>query len=76
METKGIEHPSSTLSKTPISREASAKSGALHARNDPQDPELAYLTNRWPTLHPALKSQIMAIVRPGQHPTDDGGDYE
>jgi hypothetical protein len=52
------------LSKTLIPENRGANSGALSARNDSPNPDLALLIERWPKLHPAIKDQIMAIVRP------------
>ena len=63
MEAGGFEHPPLALSKTPISGEGGAKSGARDALKAPVDPDLALIQNRWPTLPEHIKAAVLALVR-------------
>jgi len=60
---EGIEHPPLTPSRRPISPDVSANSGAHDAPNYIQDPDLALVVDRWPTLPEHFKAAIRALVQ-------------
>jgi hypothetical protein len=43
--------------------QSAAQSGAISPNSDPIDVDLRALINRWPTLQPAVKAEILAIIR-------------
>lgn len=63
MEAGGHEHPPLALSKTPISGEGGAKSGAHDAPKVPADPDLALIVDRWPNLPEPIRQAVLALVR-------------
>ncbi len=58
-ECKGIEPALDSLDKSTNPAQGGAKSGAL----TPRDPDLAALVAAWPTLPPALKAGIVALIQ-------------
>jgi hypothetical protein len=60
---KGIEHPSLSLSKTPVSEAPSAESGAANGENTPLDPDLAKIVAAWPKLPDHVKAAVLALAR-------------
>jgi hypothetical protein len=46
-----------------VSETAGAKSGAVDRENAPIDPELAQVIEAWPTLPPAIREAILAMLR-------------
>ena len=59
---KGIEHPSLSLSKTPISETPSAESGAANAEHTPLDPDLAKIVVAWPRLPEHIKAAVSVLT--------------
>jgi hypothetical protein len=59
----GPEQSALALSKTPSVQEGGTNSGTLNSESTSSDPDKAYLDKRWPRLHPAVKEQIMGILR-------------
>ena len=55
---EGLEPPSNPHYTSAILKEASAESGALA----PPDPALISILAAWPTLPPAIKAGILALV--------------
>jgi len=58
----GLEHPPLALSKTPISGEGGAKSGARHAPKQLSDPGLAMIMESWPSLPEHIRAAMKALV--------------
>lgn len=64
----GFESPEDSGQKPPIRPEGGAKSGALSddSPSEPApDPELAAVVAAWPTLAPAIRAGIVAMVKAG-----------
>lgn len=59
----GLEHAPLTPSKTPISENERAESGAHNDRDAPEDPDLAFILDQWPSLPEKTRRSIMALVR-------------
>lgn len=64
---RGSEHPPLTLSKTPISQNQRAESGALSDEKPPTDPKLARLIEAWPKLSEAVRQEILRLAEKGTH---------
>lgn len=60
---EGIEHPPLALSKTAISAEGSAKSGAHDAPTPIQEPDLTQIIAAWPGLPDHIKAAIKTLVQ-------------
>ena len=58
----GFEHPPLALSKSPISQEWCAKSGARRAPKHPLDPDLAQIVDLWSQLPGYIKAAIQALI--------------
>ena len=74
----GLEQTALTASKTPIPEKTGTDSGTHGDDSNPsgpveQDPDLAYLIDRWPGLRQAVKSQILGVIRSVPDSTGSGG---
>jgi len=58
----GIRTPRENAGKSRVSDQSGAESGALAARKDPLDPELAAVVDAWPALPEAMKASILAMI--------------
>lgn len=58
----GFEHPPLALSKSPISQELCAKSGAQSAPKHASDPDIAEIVAVWPELPVYIRAAIHALV--------------
>lgn len=58
----GLEHPTRYTGETQSGIESGAESGAVGARNDSPDPDLARLIEAWPTLTTDARRRVLAIV--------------
>lgn len=59
----GVEHCADSSGNPHVPQSGGAESGALAAKIDPQDPDLADLLAAWPKLPEALRTGILAMVR-------------
>ena len=59
----GAEHPAQNPGNTPLSELGGAESGAQAAPHPPNGSELHALINAWPTLPPAIRAGILAMVK-------------
>jgi hypothetical protein len=60
---EGFELPQKTPENQGFPDESGAESGALDAKNEPEDPELGTIIDAWPTLPDALRTGILAMIR-------------
>ena len=60
---EGLEQSADSLRRVQVSETAGAKSGAVDRENAPIDPELAQVIEAWPTLPPAIREAILAMLR-------------
>jgi len=60
---EGLEQSEETPRRVQVSETAGAKSGAVDRENAPIDPELAQVIEAWPTLPPAIREAILAMLR-------------
>ena len=58
----GIEQKPFSSGRVEVSETAGAKSGAVDRENAPITPDLETVIDAWPTLPPAIRTAILAIV--------------
>ncbi|MHC4517705.1 MAG: hypothetical protein ACYTAS_03880 [Planctomycetota bacterium] len=59
----GLERPPLARSKTLISQERGTESGTVDVNKTPEDPDLALIVERWPSLPEHIKEAVLALVR-------------
>jgi integrase len=59
----GLEQSPLAPPKTPISSHESAQNYTPRAPDSPSDPDLAEIVRRWPHLHEAIRTRILALVQ-------------
>jgi len=60
---RGLEQSADSPRRVQVSETAGAKSGAVDRENGPIDPDLAQVIETWPTLPPAIREAILAMLR-------------
>ena len=66
MPPQGLEQSENSPRRVQVSDTAGAKFGAVDRENAPITPDLETVIEAWPTLPPAIRTAILAIVEAAQ----------